>query len=415
MSKPKIYEADLKDFREDPENANKGTVRGHAMLEKSVAELGAARSIVVDANGYVPAGNKTREALVAAGLTKAIVVETDGQTPIVVKRTDWDLMDKRGAARKYAYMDNRVAQVDLEWDPAQLRRDLDEGIDLKGLWTEGELSKLLADPGGAAVHEDDVPDLPREPVAKVGDTWLLGKHRLHVGDATLPESIAAALGGETPAMMFTDPPWNVAINAKEKPSGRGAKKAKTIINDDMGADFGPFLSRFCSVVASALEPGTPVYVVMGSQEWPLIDAGLRAAQFHWSSTIIWVKDALTLSRKDFHTQYEPIWYGWQEGEIRKHPVEDRKLSDVWEFDRPRRSEVHPTMKPVALVARAVQASSERGDVVLEPFGGSGSTLIACEQLGRRCAAVELDPRYADVIIERWQNYTGGRAKRESVR
>lgn len=219
-------------------------------------------------------------------------------------------------------------------------------------------------------------------------------------------------------MLFTDPPWNVAINGGKSTgdslvrAGKRAKPQKTILNDDLGADFAKFAAEFVRSFAASCEPGTPVYIAMSSREWPLVDDLLRRAGFHWSSTIIWVKDALVLSRKDFHPRFEPFWYGWRDGAPRRKAVEDRKLSDVWEFDRPRRSDIHPTMKPVALVARALQASSKRGDVVLEPFCGSGATMIACQQLGRRCAAIELDPKYADVIVERWQNFTGKKARRE---
>ena len=131
--------------------------------------------------------------------------------------------------------------------------------------------------------------------------------------------------------------------------------------------------------------------------------------FHWSSTIIWAKDQFVLSRKDYHTQYEPIWYGWEGSKPRLHPVDDRTQSDLWEIERPKRSDEHPTMKPVKLVARAIVNSSREGDTVLDLFGGSGSTLIACEQTGRKCRTMELDPGYCDVIIDRWESLTGEEA------
>lgn len=138
---------------------------------------------------------------------------------------------------------------------------------------------------------------------------------------------------------------------------------------------------------------------------------LTANRFHWSSTIVWNKDSLVLSRKDYHTKYEPIWYGWKDGPKRLHPLKDRKQCDVWDFDRPKRSEEHPTMKPVELVALAVGNSSNKDDIVLDLFGGSGTTMISCEQIGRKCFMMELDPKYVDVIINRWENYTGEKATR----
>lgn len=136
---------------------------------------------------------------------------------------------------------------------------------------------------------------------------------------------------------------------------------------------------------------------------------LAGNDYHWSSTIIWNKDQLVLSRKDYHTKYEPIWYGWKEGGARLHPLEDRKQSDVWDFDRPKVSLEHPTMKPVALVAQAIKNSSNKGDLVLDLFGGSGTTLIAAEQTDRDCCMMELDPKYVDVIVNRWENLTGKKA------
>tara|TARA_R110000823_G_scaffold301171_1_gene422069 strand:- start:200 stop:700 length:501 start_codon:yes stop_codon:yes gene_type:complete len=156
------------------------------------------------------------------------------------------------------------------------------------------------------------------------------------------------------------------------------------------------------------------YLVMSAQEWGVVDMALRDAGFHWSSSIIWKKDSLVLSRKDYHTQYEPIWYGWNEDETRLSPLIDRKQSDVWEVSRPKVSKLHPTTKPIELVERAINNSSQRTNLVLDLFLGSGSTLIASEKTGRKCYGMELDPKYADVIVERWQNYTGKDAILEST-
>lgn len=147
------------------------------------------------------------------------------------------------------------------------------------------------------------------------------------------------------------------------------------------------------------------YVVMSAQEWGNMMLTLAQNNYHWSSTIIWNKDSLVLSRKDYHTKYEPIWYGWKEG-TRLCPLEDRKQSDVWDIPRPKKSEEHPTMKPVELVARAISNSSKRNNIIIDLFGGSGTTLIASEQTGRKCRMMELDPKYCDVIVKRYLNTTG---------
>ena len=210
-------------------------------------------------------------------------------------------------------------------------------------------------------------------------------------------------------MVFTDPPWNVNYGAEKEGNPMGYKP-RTILNDFMGTeDFKQFmLSAFCSMNAAS-EPGAMTYVVMSAQEWGNMMLALAQNDYHWSSTIIWNKDQLVLSRKDYHTKYEPIWYGWKSGNSRLHPLADRKQCDVWDIDRPRQSVEHPTMKPVELVARAITNSSNVGDSVLDLFGGSGTTLIAAEQTGRTCYMMELDPHYCDVIIQRWEHFTGGKA------
>lgn len=187
-------------------------------------------------------------------------------------------------------------------------------------------------------------------------------------------------------------------------------KPRTILNDFMGTEeFRAFMFSAFQRMSEASKAGACTYVVMGSQEWGNLMLTLAQNDYHWSSTIIWNKDSLILSRKDYHTKYEPIWYGWKEGR-RLHPLKDRTQSDVWDIPRPKRSDEHPTMKPVDLVARAVINSSDRGNNVLDLFGGSGTTLIACEQLNRKCFMMELDPHYCDVIIDRWEEYTGRKAR-----
>jgi DNA modification methylase len=157
------------------------------------------------------------------------------------------------------------------------------------------------------------------------------------------------------------------------------------------------------------KPGAMTYVVMSAQEWGNMMLTLAQNDYHWSSTIIWNKDRLVLSRKDYHTKYEPIWYGWKAGEARLHPLTDRKQCDVWDFERPSRSDDHPTMKPIPLVAHAITNSSNEGDVVLDLFGGSGTTMLASEQTHRKARLMELDPKYVDVIIDRWEKFTGQKA------
>jgi DNA modification methylase len=263
-----------------------------------------------------------------------------------------------------------------------------------------EEAELLGDP-------DEVPE-EVETRCKLGDIWQLGNHRLMCGDSTSRSDIEQLMNGDKADMAFTDPPWNVNYGAIKEGNPQGYKP-RTILNDFMGTeDFKEFMFKAFSSLNFAQKDGAMTYVVMSAQEWGNMMLTLAQNDYHWSSTIIWNKDSLVLSRKDYHTKYEPIWYGWKEG-TRLCPLEDRKQSDVWDIARPKKSEEHPTMKPVELVEKAINNSSKPGDVVIDLFGGSGTTLIASEQTKRRCRMMELDPKYCDVIITRWETLTGKKA------
>jgi DNA modification methylase len=251
-----------------------------------------------------------------------------------------------------------------------------------------------------------------EPVSCLGDVWEIGRHRLLCGDSTDSAQLAMLMDGQKAQMIFTDPPWNVDYGGAAHPHW----KQRQILNDKMSTDdFHNFLLSSFKAMAGVSEPGAMTYVVMSAQEWATVMLAMKAANFHWSSTIIWAKDSPVMSRKDYFTQYEPIWYGWLThptksadfvatpgtGAARLCPLKDRGQSDLWQIPRPKRSEEHPTMKPIALVAKAMHNSSEPGNVVLDPFGGSGTTLLAAEQTDRRAFLSELDPRYVDVIIARY--------------
>lgn len=235
-------------------------------------------------------------------------------------------------------------------------------------------------------------------------------HRLMCGDSTSAKDADVLMGGNKADMVFTDPPWNVNYGAVEEDNPMGYKP-RTILNDFMGTeDFKKFMYDVFKNMNNLSKEGCMTYVVMSAQEWGNMMLALTDNEFHWSSTIIWNKDRLVMSRKDYHTKYEPIWYGWKEGASRLNPLEDRKQSDVWDIERPSRSELHPTTKPVELVAKAIKNSSKTNDRVLDLFGGSGTTLIAAEQLDRQCYMMELDPKYVDVIIKRWEEFTGQQAE-----
>ena len=273
-----------------------------------------------------------------------------------------------------------------EWDQDKLN---DWGLDLPPMFDEPEEAK-----------EDDYvePDNLKVDVV-LGDLIEIGEHRLFCGDSTNINDVNKLMNNKKTEIVFTDPPWNVSYGKHKNPK----YKAKEILNDSMTTnDFKDFLYKTFSNMAAVSVKGCMVYVVMSSQEWGNTMLALKDNNYHWSSTIIWFKDTLVISRKDYHTQYEPLWYGWLGNSSRICKLDDRKQSDVWEIPRPKRSELHPTTKPIELVSRALKNSSKEKNIVLDLFLGSGSTMVAAHQLKRKCYGMELDPKYCQVIIDRMQ-------------
>ena len=235
-----------------------------------------------------------------------------------------------------------------------------------------------------------------------GAGWQLGAHRLFQGDATDAAFVALCLGGQPADMVFTDPPYNVSYGAH---GGKAADApARRLINDAMPAEE---WERFCRAWAAGLTANAAgaLYICMSGREWPLVARVLAEAGAHWADTITWAKDRFTLGRADYQRQYEPVWYGWAAGRQR-HWQGGRDQGDVWPIPRPAASPLHPTEKPLALVERAIANSSPPGAVVLDPFCGAGTTLIACERMGRRGVGVEIDPRYVAATIARWEAFSG---------
>jgi DNA modification methylase len=238
--------------------------------------------------------------------------------------------------------------------------------------------------------------------AQRGEIWALGDHRIMCGDATDTGDVERLLGGKHSAMAFTDPPYNVALG--DHGGQQRGQRRRRIENDALPAQE---WETFCRAWARNLLANVDgaLYVCMSTKEWPVVSRLLAEAGGHWSDTIIWAKDRFVLGRADYQRQYEPIWYGWREG-AQHHWKGDRDQGDVWRIDRPDASDLHPTMKPLPLIERALENSSQPGDAVLDLFLGSGSTLIACERVGRNCFGIELEPRFVDVAIARWESFTG---------
>ncbi|RPE76843.1 site-specific DNA-methyltransferase [Vulcaniibacterium tengchongense] len=383
-------------------NARQHSDEQIAQIAASIAEFGFVNPILTGADGVLVAGHGRLAAARKLGLPTVPVVVLDHLTPT--------------QRRALVLADNRLAEL-ATWDDALLRIELealqDDGFDLDLTGFDADaLAELLADeePQIEGRTEDDaIPEMPEEPVSRPGDVWRLGPHRLVCGDATTAEAYARLFpDGERADMVFTDPPYNVnyANSAKDKLRG----KHRPILNDALGEGFYDFLFDALALIMAHTRGA--IYVAMSSSELDTLQAAFRAAGGHWSTFIIWAKNTFTLGRSDYQRQYEPILYGWPEGATR-HWCGDRDQGDVWQIKKPAKNDLHPTMKPVDLVERAIRNSSRPGDVVLDPFGGSGTTLIAAEKAGRVARLIELDPKYADVIVRRWQDWTGQQATREA--
>lgn len=372
-----------------------------AQIAASIAEFGFTNPILAGSDGVIVAGHGRLAAAQKLGLEMVPVVVLDHLTPT--------------QRRALVIADNRIAE-NAGWDDELLRVELEalqlDGFDLDITGFDADaLAELIAgdEPDNEGqTDEDAVPEVSETPISRPGDVWIMGQHRLLCGDATVAASYRTLLAGEPVDMVFTDPPYNVnyANSAKDKMRG----KDRAILNDNLGDGFYDFL--LAALTPTIAHCRGAIYVAMSSSELDTLQSAFRVAGGHWSTFIIWAKNTFTLGRADYQRQYEPILYGWPEGGER-HWCGDRDQGDVWQIKKPQKNDLHPTMKPVELVERAIRNSSRAGNVVLDPFGGSGTTLIAAEKSGRLARLIELDPKYVDVIVRRWQDWTGQQATRES--
>lgn len=361
----------------NPKNPNKHPDSQIELLSKNIKYLGWRHPITVSKrSGFIVAGHGR---LMAAKKLGVQIVPVDYQ-------------DFNSDADEMAVLmaDNRLAELSetSEEDLKNILSELDGKIeiDLTG-FSDAEVEQLLRDIN-TDVLDEDVPEVPTEPISKFGDIFEFGSHRLMCGDSTDSEQVKKLMGDEIANMVFTDPPYNVDYGSDER----------KIENDNLGSEFPQFLEKVIKNIFS-FSSGA-IYICMSSSEIDSLQSTFKRLGGHWSTFIIWAKDTFTLGRSDYHRQYEPILYGWKEG-VSHYFCGDRSQGDVWEFAKPKKNDVHPTMKPVELCQRAVLNSSKPNDIVLDLFGGSGSTLIACEQTNRRCRMMEFEPKYCDVILKRF--------------
>jgi DNA modification methylase len=360
-----------------------------AQIAASIAEFGFVNPVRVDAEGVLIAGHGRVMAAKRLGMTSVPAIRLAHLT--------------EPQARALRLADNQIA-LNSGWDEALLAAEIarirDEAVvDLDVLGFSGmELDRLLAAAdAGLGEDADEAPPPPVVPITRTGDLWRCGEHRLLCGDATRIEDVQRALGaGHLADMGFVDPPYNVAYEG-----GTAAKM--TIANDALGGGFPEFLRPALANLLSVTKGAC--YVCMSSSEWPTLHRIWQEAGGKWSSTIIWAKNTFALGRADYHQQFEAMLYGWKAG-AQHYWCGARDQGNVWHFDKPARNDLHPTMKPVALVERAIRNSSKPRATVLDCFGGSGTTMIAAERTGRRAVLLEIDPAYCDVILQRWQEETG---------
>lgn len=371
-----------------------------AQIAGSIAEFGFNVPCLVDERGVLVAGHGRLLAAQRLGLPKVPVIRLD------------HLSDAQ--ARAYRIADNQIA-LNSGWDDALLSAEVarlkEDGVDLELLgFPEDELDRLLAGLDGEKGNNEDedvVPEPPAKPISRPGDLWILGHHRLLCGDATRASDVACLLGDVRPHLMVTDPPYGVDYDPSwRNDAGVSATTRTGKVSNDDRADWREAWAHF---------PGDVAYVWHAGVHARTVAESLDASGFPIRSQIIWSKSRFVLGRGDYHWQHEPCFYAVRKGAT-GHWQGARDQSTVWTIGGGGDEDaatVHGTQKPVECMRRPMINNSERGDAVYEPFAGSGTTLIAAESVERRCLAMEIDPRYCDVIIERWQSFTGSKAQLET--
>lgn len=369
------------------------------IIAGSIAEFGFTNPILISESGEIIAGHGRFEAAITLGFKVIPSIKIRGLSVSKIKAL-------RIADNAISLHHGGGWDVDLLMSELMELEAADYDLGILGFsdrylddLLSGALSVIEGEHTGEHSDDTDTPEPPEEPVSHRGDVWMLGEHRVMCGDSTSVDDVSVLCDGAAVDMLLTDPPYNVAYEGK-------TADALTIENDSMSdGDFRAFLIAAYRAADSVMKPGGVFYIWHADSEGfnfrgAASDIGWRIRQ-----CLIWVKNSLVLGRQDYHWRHEPCLYGWKEGAAH-YWGNDRSETTVLEFDRPTRNGEHPTMKPVPLFEYQIRNSSRRGDVVLDLFGGSGTTLIACENMGRVARLMELDPRYADVIVRRWQELTG---------
>lgn len=368
-----------------------------AQVAASIREFGFTNPVLIDADGVIVAGHGRVMAAKSLGMDKVPCIRLGHLNDAQI--------------RAYVIADNKLAE-NAGWDEDMLRLEIqhlqsvDFDLSLMG-FSDDDLSSLLEDEEQqqeGLTDADQVPEAQRVVISRPGDIWTMGKHRLMCGDSTSVEQVQVLMGGGMADLLLTDPPYNVAYKG-------GTKDALTIKNDSMSdGDFRKFLQNVYRAANAVMRPGAVFYVWHADSEGYNFRGAANDIGWTIRQCLIWAKNSLVLSGQDYHWRHEPCLYGWKDGAAH-YWGSDRSQTTLLEFNRPTRNGEHPTMKPVDLFRYQVENSSRPRDAVLDLFGGSGTTMIVCEQANRHAYLMELDPKYCDVIIRRWQDFTGKAAVR----
>lgn len=381
----------IKPYENNPRN-NDDAVDAVA---NSIKEFGWQQPIVVDNGGVIIAGHTRYKAAKRLKLKEVPIVVADNLTEEQVNA--------------YRLADNKSGELST-WDDDELQEELDKILDIDMTDFGFDLETELED--DEVIDDDYEEEVPEEPKSKLGQVYQLGRHRLMCGDSTKPEDVKKLMGGVQADLLITDPPYNVDYSSKDFGRTKMSKTRKNndIANDKMKEeDFMQFLVQAFSNASINMKLGASFYIWFSDLATVQFNEAAKESGLNVKETLIWVKNNFVLGRQDYQHKHEPCLYGWVDGGSHSW-YSDRKQTTILNFDKPQRSDLHPTMKPIPLFDYQIKNSSKSGDNVLDLFGGSGTTLMACEQDGRNAYLMEFDPRYVDVIIDRWERFTGETAK-----
>ncbi len=371
---------EIKEYENNPRN-NDNAVK---YVARSIKDFGFKIPIIIDKNNIIVAGHTRYKAAKELNLSEIPCIVAD------------DLTDEQ--IKAFRLVDNKSAEL-ADWNLELLNIELENIHDIDMNLYNFDLTEMLDN----VVDDDYEIELPKDPKTKRGNIYKLGNHYLMCGDCTNLDDVQKLMQGQKADLIITDPPYNVNYEGKTEDNLK-------IINDNMeDSQFYNFLESAFINLNNSLKDGGAAYIFHADTEGlnfrkAFVDSGFKLAQ-----CLIWSKNTFVMGRQDYQWQHEPILYGWKLG-AGHYFINDRKQSTILNFDKPSRNEEHPTMKPIDLVAYLIKNSSKKNEIIIDFFGGSGSTLIACEQLNRKAYLMELDPRYCDVIVDRWENFTNQKAE-----